>query len=189
MKKFLFALFTIIILIISCIKPVNAGTQIIWKGCGYSMTYNEYLLNGTKFRVKFGYDSDTETIATLSHLPVLFPISRGYTQPLHYEEVKPQICNGNLPKYIQVSWKGRYKTSACYVKYLDSKTKKWKCVKISKNRQKIKLYLRKITKKKNVGKTVLKIIYKFKTNDTVIRRCINISYWKDCLLNEVSIKS
>lgn len=114
------------------------------------------------------------------------PIAQGYTLPIRYEEIKPRLCKGNLPKYIQVYWKNRRKCSAVYVSYLNTKGK-WVQKELTKNKQKIKLDLCKITKKKDIGKTVIKVAYNFKINGTLISRNIRLAFWKDCELKDVSI--
>lgn len=184
MKKVIFAVIaTITVLFV--LKSQVFASSITWKGCGASQQYSDFYLSGTTCRLKFGYCSNAKTIATIDHLPVLLPIAQGYTSPIRYEELKPEICKGKLPKYIQVSWKNRKKGSACYVSYLNS-AGIWKEVKLTKNKQKVKINLYKITNKKNVGKTILKVKYVFKKKGVTITRTVQLAYWRDCELKDVS---
>ena len=184
MKKVIFAVIaTITVLFV--LKSQVFASSITWKGCGASQQYSDFYLSGTTYRLKFGYCSNAKTIATIDHLPVLLPIAQGYTLPIRYEELKPEIYKGKLPKYIQVSWKNRKKGSTCYINYLNS-AGRWKEVKLTKNKQKIKLDLYRITNKRNIGKDIIRIRYVFKKNGTTITRTVRLAYWRDCKLKDVS---
>lgn len=186
MKKVIFTVIaTITVLFV--LKSQVFASSITWKGCGASQQYSDFYLSGTTCRLKFGYCSNAKTIATIDHLPVLLPIAQGYASPIRYEELKPEICEGKLPKYIQVSWKNRKKGSTCYVSYLNS-AGRWKEVKLTKNKQKIKLDLYRITNKRNIGKDIIRIMYVFKKNGTTITRTVRLAYWRDCKLKDVSSK-
>lgn len=184
MKKVIFAVIaTITVLFV--LKSQVFASSITWKGCGASQQYSDFYLSGTTCRLKFGYCSNAKTIATIDHLPVLLPIAQGYTSPIRYEELKPEICKGKFPKYIQVSWKNRKKGASYYVSYLSSDGR-WKEVKLTKNKQKVKMNLYKITNKKNIGKDIIRIRYVYKKNGTAITRMIRLAYWRDYKLKDVS---
>lgn len=179
MKK-IFCAITFCLLIFASIRFVFADTT--WEKDKYFEFVNNYKLSGTTFEIKFSYSNKANSIAVLQQLPYLFPIAQGYTLPLRYEEVPAELCKTSKPKWIGISWNKLRKNSSCRIKYLDNKTKKWKTIKLKKNNKHYRIDLYRYVKKKNIGKKVLILEYKYKVNKKVYIKRINISYWKDISL-------